>query len=567
MRRFEGRRRPLAVALVLLVAATFVLTATIEAASTRSDIDRWTDSEALHVIEDVGEAIGAVLADLESIAAFIEHSEPTTATFGQFVDQIDGTKHALGISYTFVVPGNEIDRFIAEQSEIHGPYDIFGLDDNTNPIPIDRTGRSAYYPVEFFEAGELLTSLVAAEEPAFARGLDAGFHPDWRTESALASTTDGPVLSSFMSISIDVIQLDRVFFASVPVRDADGSTIGLVQALMLQQLLLPKDHESALEDVNWEVIPIGSRPTRIDADLASLYPLDLPGTTWSVAVAPTGETLAQLRGSPWWISGLIASTVIFLASFALWLLIDRRAAHRRSARVEQHAADKDRFLASISHELRTPLTVVSGLAHELHGHIFSPEERDELMDMLVEQTDELTGIVEDLLIAARSDIAMVAIHHSHVDIGVEAVRSMEAAGIKGTTRGVPTPAFADPQRVRQILRNLLTNAIRYGGPKIRIDFAEGAGWTEVVVADNGDGVPVHMREAIFQSYESAHEPTTEIRSVGLGLYISRTLARAMGGDLEYAYDGEWSHFRLRLPVTSEIRETRDDDATDSMATV
>ena len=67
-----------------------------------------------------------------------------------------------------------------------------------------------------------------------------------------------------------------------------------------------------------------------------------------------------------------------------------------------------------------------------------------------------------------------------------------------------------------------------------------------MVADNGDGVPRAKREAIFESYESAHEPVTAVRSVGLGLYISRNLARAMGGDLEYVYDGTWSRFRLRL---------------------
>ncbi len=567
MRRFEGRGKPLTVALVLLVVTTFAIVSTMEAASTRSDIDRWIDDAALLVTEDVGEAIDTVVADLEAVAAFVEHADPTAEAFGRFVSQIDGKKHALGIGYTFVVPDSEVDEFIAEERALHGRYDIFGLDESMSPIPIDRTGRSAYYPVEFFELGDLLSALAAAEETAFARGLDAGFNPGWRNESALASIADDPALSNFVSISLNDIQIDRVFFVSVPVRDAAGSTVGLVQALMLEQLLLPENHESAPGSADWEVLPGRSVPTRLDEDLAKIYPVDLPGTTWSVAVAPTDEALAELRGSPSWVTGLVAATVVFLAALALWLFVDRRAEHRRVARIEQLAADKDRFLASVSHELRTPLTVVSGLALELHRDHFSPEERESLMEMLVEQTDELCGIVDDLLIAARSDIGMVAIHHSDVDIGAEAIQSMEAAGIKGSTRGIPTPAFADPQRVRQILRNLLTNARRYGGPKIRIDFAEGAGWTEVVVADNGDGVPAHLRETIFQPYESAHEPTTQIRSVGLGLYISRTLARAMGGDLEYVYDGEWSHFRLRLPIATQTACARSENATDSLVTV
>ena len=215
----------------------------------------------------------------------------------------------------------------------------------------------------------------------------------------------------------------------------------------------------------------------------------------------------------------------------------------------------------LEEEVAGRASVVSGLAYELNDEpdSFSAEERDGLMSMLVEQTDELSGIVEDLLIAARSDIAKVPIHYETVDLGSEAARAMETSGVHGTTRGQPGVAYADPQRVRQILRNLLTNAKRYGGPKVRIDFAEGAGWTEIVVADNGEGVPRERREAIFESYESAHSPSTEVRSVGLGLYISRNLARAMGGDLEYVYDGTWSHFRLRLPSSPVPAKPATDD--------
>ena len=241
--------------------------------------------------------------------------------------------------------------------------------------------------------------------------------------------------------------------------------------------------------------------------------------------------------------------MVFLVVLAGWLLIERQRERKRLDRLRRRAEDKDRFLASVSHELRTPLTVVSGLAYELHDKLsqFTPVEREGLMDMLVEQTDELTGIVEDLLVAARSDIGSVTVHRQEVDLRCLVEQVMESTGIEASTRGDPGHALADPQRVRQILRNLLTNAKRYGGSKVRIDFAEGAGWTEVSVADDGMGIPVQKRRSVFEPYESAHAPTTNVESVGLGLYISRNLARAMGGELEYAYDGEWSHFRLRLP--------------------
>jgi signal transduction histidine kinase len=315
--------------------------------------------------------------------------------------------------------------------------------------------------------------------------------------------------------------------------------------------------------VNWEIIPEGVA-TDITSSHVQIRPVELPGTTWFVAVAPTDTALAELRGLPWWAVAGIAASLALLASLAAWLYIDRRTEHRRVSQFRQLANDKDRFLASVSHELRTPLTVVSGLAYELHGQPagFSADERQDLLGMLVEQTDELSGIVEDLLIAARSDIGKVTIHYEEVDVGAEAERAIETSGGIGTVSGRPTTAYADSQRVRQILRNLLTNAKRYGGPKIQIEFAEGSGWTEIVVADNGAGVPRAERESIFESYKSAHKPGTQVGSVGLGLYISRNLARAMGGELEYTYDGTWSRFRLRLQTASglPLEEALRDDA-------
>ncbi len=246
--------------------------------------------------------------------------------------------------------------------------------------------------------------------------------------------------------------------------------------------------------------------------------------------------------------GLIAATIVGLVALAIWLLVDRRAEHNRVTRFRRIADDKDRFLASVSHELRTPLTVVSGLAYELSEEraSFSEEEQDELMGMLMDQTEELSAIVEDLLVAARSDIGKVTIHYGEVDLRAEADSAVKTSGVEAVLRGNAAIAYGDPQRVRQILRNLLTNAKRYGGPEVRIDFAEGTDWVEIAVSDNGLGVPRDMREIIFDPYRSAHRPDTDVRSVGLGLYISRNLAQAMGGDLEYVYDGEWSHFRLRL---------------------
>lgn len=126
MTRIEGKSRFLGLGLTLGVAATFVIVSMVHLANSRSEVAAWTDDEAGLVVEDVAEAIDAVLADLESVAAFIEIGQPTAESFNRFVDQIDGTKHAVGIGYTPIVTAERLDEFIAEQRLLHGEeYDLF----------------------------------------------------------------------------------------------------------------------------------------------------------------------------------------------------------------------------------------------------------------------------------------------------------------------------------------------------------------------------------------------------------------------------------------------------------
>jgi len=114
--------------------------------------------------------------------------------------------------------------------------------------------------------------------------------------------------------------------------------------------------------------------------------------------------------------------------------------------------------------------------------------------------------------------------------------------------GRSSHAWADPYRIRQILRNLFTNAARYGGTEIIVKIADDERTTYVRVADNGLGVPTGQEETIFEPYSRAHESRGRPGSVGLGLSVSRTLARLMDGDLVYRREGDMSVFELSLPA-------------------
>ncbi len=221
-------------------------------------------------------------------------------------------------------------------------------------------------------------------------------------------------------------------------------------------------------------------------------------------------------------------------------------------RLEESVRARDRFVATVSHELRTPLTAIVGLVDELvEGyHRFGDDERFEMLELVAGQAHEMAAIIEDLLVAARAETRGVVLSITDVDLAAEAaavIRALPEADRRGVAATGSAQAKGDPRRVRQIIRNLLTNALRYGGSEIavRVGGGEQVGWVEVV--DSGPGLPPEDRERIFEPYQRAGNAESKAGSVGLGLSVSRQLARLMGGDLTYRVDGG-SVFRLELPA-------------------
>lgn len=212
---------------------------------------------------------------------------------------------------------------------------------------------------------------------------------------------------------------------------------------------------------------------------------------------------------------------------------------------------KDEFIARVSHELRTPLTAVVGLTSEMSSReSLNDEERSELMSLVAGQAIEMSNIVDDLLVAARAEIGTVAVDSTIVDLHSELDAAIEGLGIEVQELPDSRPyVVADPSRVRQVLRNLLTNAERYGGPNRRV--LVGATFDNVwlEVRDDGDGVSSEEAVRIFEPYRTAHSGVKG--SVGLGLSVARQLAELMGGSLTYRRDIDETVFRFELPAVSE----------------
>jgi signal transduction histidine kinase len=159
--------------------------------------------------------------------------------------------------------------------------------------------------------------------------------------------------------------------------------------------------------------------------------------------------------------------------------------------------------------------------------------------------------VEDLLVAARAESGLLKVNSEPVDLHLEAKTTLRGLEIEEEvdchTMGLVSTVTADSGRVRQVLRNLLVNARRYGTDPIRVVVRDAREHVRVEVRDRGKAIPPEERQAIFERYYRARQTPGITASVGLGLTVSRELAHIMGGELTYDHDGTESIFTLTLP--------------------
>jgi signal transduction histidine kinase len=216
------------------------------------------------------------------------------------------------------------------------------------------------------------------------------------------------------------------------------------------------------------------------------------------------------------------------------------------------SAGRDHLLASVSHELRTPLTFISGMVSELiGGDDLEDVDRARLLDLISEQSADMEKIVEDLLAGAQVGEDRLQLSIGPVDLATEAIRVAESARIDIASAPHPDRirCMGDDRRVRQILRNLLTNAERYGGPVITISVFRDLRRAYLAVCDDGPAIPIDQRRYLFEDFARLETDRPNSSSVGIGLAVSRRLASLMGGSLGYEHDGRQSRFILGLPIS------------------
>jgi signal transduction histidine kinase len=224
----------------------------------------------------------------------------------------------------------------------------------------------------------------------------------------------------------------------------------------------------------------------------------------------------------------------------------------RVSELEALDHDKREFLASISHELRTPLAAVLGFASELSDSwdVFEPEEARSLVRLIASQSADISSIVDDLLTVTRLEAGNMTFYPSAVSVAEHLADMVETSGREsGRTISWQGDAlvWTDPNRLRQIVRNLITNAIRYGGEEISVCVTSHSSGVNIDIKDSGGPIPAARAATMFDPFVHADSGGRTPNSVGLGLAVARSLARIMGGELDYRHD-DGSVFRLALPL-------------------
>jgi len=235
---------------------------------------------------------------------------------------------------------------------------------------------------------------------------------------------------------------------------------------------------------------------------------------------------------------------------------------------------KTDFLANMSHEIRTPMNAVLGFTELMRRNGGrSATESGQYLDTISRNGKHLLALINDILDLSKVEAGELKVEQietkphqlSHEVIEVLAMRAKEKQiGLRFEAQGeVPETILADPSRVRQVLTNLIGNAIKFtseGEVVVQEAFStkNGKSYLHLAVSDTGIGIPQEKLPTIFEPFTQAESSTTRrFGGTGLGLTISRKFARAMGGDIIATSEpGQGSTFRVTLPIATELSDLR-----------
>ena len=443
-----------------------------------------------------------------------------------------------------------------------------------SPRELDqRTELEAGFAVKWLQdsyrtVGSLVLHDTAGGTPALNSGVSAAFEGS-RDYLVVAGRTGEILFLSDAARSLNFPAVERL--AARAEANPKTPAVGTLQ--------LDRDHI-----VRFRVVPVTGAGEGVTAVLVAT-PLDNrifdPSILLGAVLAVAPLIMLGSVGLGYWLAGRALNPVQGLID-EVDAITDGRSLHRRLAvpvsgdevsrlaltlngmlaRLERSFASLHRFTADASHELKTPLMVLRAGVERALTHPQTPPEALQALDEALEQVNRMSEMVESLLTLARADEGRAPLAVELVDLRDLVTDIAETAGMLGEENGIrvevempPTPVqlAVDPHRIRELLLNLVTNAVKYtpAGGEIGISLTEDVHTCALAVRDTGIGIAAGDLPHIFDRFwraDSARSRTGERPGTGLGLAITKWIAEAHGGAITLqSRPGRGTIFTVTLP--------------------
>lgn len=325
-----------------------------------------------------------------------------------------------------------------------------------------------------------------------------------------------------------VLDQRRVLYAAAPVYAQNGQITGLVY------IATPLPAAGLPANLIWQLIG------------ALIFAALLAGSAGSLLARRISQPLEELVGAADAISQGDLNPHVSPESNITELHSLKQTFNEMADSLRQSDAAKKAFIADVTHELRTPLTVIKGTIETLEdGALDDTDGRGPLLTSMARETERLIRLVNELLVLTRADAGSLNLAVRPLDLAELARGRCEIFHNLATRQDISLKIIAapespsvtaDPDRLAQVIDNLLDNAIRYspGNSTIRLTIQQTDGGVECSVSDQGPGIPAHHLPFIFERFYRVDASRSRIRKdagTGLGLAIARALVQAQGGHI------------------------------------
>lgn len=250
-----------------------------------------------------------------------------------------------------------------------------------------------------------------------------------------------------------------------------------------------------------------------------------------------------------------------LAATAVQNIRAYEAEHQTVEELRRLSALRADFVSLVSHELRSPMAAVIGAARTLQARwrTLAPEQREAFLALIGDETSRLATLIGDVLDTSRIEAGTFSYSFGDVDLArlvedsvATATVGQDAVRVRASVAGSLPSIRGDRERLRQVLSNLIDNAIKYSpeGGEVVVKALREDGRVQISVVDRGPGIPSDQQRLIFEKFGRADVPGGSKPGTGLGLFIARSIAEAHGGTLEVESRVEaGATFTLTLPAS------------------